>query len=117
MFRPRVAVDEDVVEENQNKAAEEGPEYLVHKRLECRRCVRQAERHHQELVESFMGAERRLMHIIWVHPHLMIAGTEVKLGEEACAAEFIEKFIRHRDRELIFHRLGVQLTVVHAKAP
>jgi hypothetical protein len=34
MFRPRPAVDEDVVKEDKDEAMEEQPEDFVHKRLE-----------------------------------------------------------------------------------
>ena len=117
MLRPGVAVDEDVIEENQDETMEEGVEYLVHQSLERSRCVGQAESHDQELVEAFMGAECRLVHIVEVHPHLVVAGTEVQLGEEMSAAKLVQEFIHHRNGKLILHHLFVQRTIIHAEAP
>lgn len=41
----------------------------------------------------------------------------VELGEEFGAAQFIEKFLRHRDQELVLDHLVVQHVVVDAKSP
>ena len=34
-------------------------------------------------------SERRLLNILRVHPHLMVARAEVKLGEEASTVQFV----------------------------
>jgi hypothetical protein len=70
---PGGAVDEDVVEEHQHEAPEERPEHRVHESLECRWCVGEAERHHQELKEAFVRAEHGLVNVGWVHEHLVVA--------------------------------------------
>ena len=69
---PRCAVNEDVVEENQHKPAEECLEDVVHPRLESRRRVAQAERHDQELKVAMVGAEGGLGDVLGVHVQLMI---------------------------------------------
>jgi hypothetical protein len=47
----------------------------------------------QELKVSVVRAECRLGDIVRVHPHLMVARTQVKLGEEASPVQLIEKLI------------------------
>jgi hypothetical protein len=52
--------------------------------------VRQAERLNKELEEALVGAEGHLLHVIGVHPHLVIVGAKVELHEELGAAQLIE---------------------------
>jgi hypothetical protein len=85
MLRPGVAIDEDVVEEDQDEA----PEHVVHQRLESSRRVCQAERHDEELEEGLMCSERDLRYAGGVQKNLTITGPQVDLGEETCAAEFV----------------------------
>jgi len=74
MICPCLAVDEDVVEEDEDESAQVRPKNVVHERLERRRRVAEAERHHQELVEAVVGAERGFVHIFRPHPHLVVPG-------------------------------------------
>jgi hypothetical protein len=75
VLRPWRTVNENVVEEYENKQSKKGLENLVHQCLKCRRCIHQAERHDQELEEAFMSAERHFVDIVKVHAHLVVAGT------------------------------------------
>lgn len=83
MLRPRCTVDENVIKENKHKAAQVWAEHVVHQGLEGRRRVGEAERHHQELEVAMVSAERRLLDVVRVHAHLMVARAKVELGEEA----------------------------------
>jgi hypothetical protein len=58
VFRHRAAVDEDVVEEDEDEAAEESPEHLIHQRLEGGRRITEAERHHQEFILAIVRPGR-----------------------------------------------------------
>ena len=60
-----------------------GAEHVVHQSLESSRCVGKAERHDQELKMAMVSAERHLGDVVGVHPHLMVARTQIELGEEA----------------------------------
>jgi hypothetical protein len=104
VLRPRAVVDEDAVEEDQDEAAEERPEHVVHQCLEHGRRDCQAERHDEELEEALMRPERGLHYVVGVHKNLMIAGPQVELGEEARTAEFVPQLFHHRDRKLVLHR-------------
>jgi hypothetical protein len=62
-------------------------------------------------------AERCLVDVIRVHAHLVVAATEVKLGEEPHTVKFIQQLIDQWYWELILHRLLVKLVVVDAETP
>jgi hypothetical protein len=83
VLRPRGAVDKNVIKENKHKPAQLWSEDVVHQSLKGRRGVEEAKRHHQELEVAMMSPKRRLGDIIRVHPHLVVARSKVKLGEEA----------------------------------
>jgi hypothetical protein len=51
--------------------------------------VAQPEWHHQKFLEAIMGPERHLVNVIRAHPHLVIPGAQVQLGEEARTMEFV----------------------------
>jgi hypothetical protein len=95
VLRPGTNVNQYVVEEDEDKPAEERSENIVHKHLKCHRCVRQAERHDEELEEALVCAEGCLLHIVVVHPDLVVARAQIKLGEEDCTPKFIEKLFQH----------------------
>jgi hypothetical protein len=82
MLRLGGAVDQDVIEEDEDAAAEKRLEDVVHQRLEHRWRVGQAERHHQELKVSVVCPERRLVDICSSNMHLMIARAQIKLSKE-----------------------------------
>jgi hypothetical protein len=60
-----------------------------------------------------VGAERRLVHVLRPHTHLVVPGPKVQLGEELGAMELID----HWDRESILDIERVQRPVVDAEAP
>lgn len=62
-------------------------------------------------------SESSLLDVARVHVDLVISRAQIKLGEEAGALEFIQKFLYHRDGKLILNRLFVEGTVVHIKSP
>jgi hypothetical protein len=64
-----------------------------------------------------MRAEGSLGDVVGMHPHLMIPGAQIELGEEASAMELVKQLIHHRNRELVLESLGVEGAVVDAEAP
>ncbi|XP_021317213.1 uncharacterized protein LOC110435676 [Sorghum bicolor] len=114
---PCPAVNENIIKKYQDEAAEERPEHVIHQGLERRRGVAQPERHHQELVEAVVGAERRLVHILRPHPHLVVPGPKVELGEELGAVELVEELVNHRDRKSVLDGERIERPVVDAETP
>jgi hydrogenase maturation factor len=116
MFHLRCAVDEDVVEEDEDEAAKKVAEDAVHHSLERRGSVREAERHDQELEVAVVCSERRLGDVVRVHQHLVIATAEIQLGEDTGTLEFVQELINHRDREFVLHGLRIESTIVDTKS-
>ena len=79
---PRLAVYEDVIEENQDELSEKGPEQVIHETLEGSRSIRQAEGHDQKLEVTIVCAECRLVNIGRLHSNLMVAGAQVEFAKE-----------------------------------
>jgi hypothetical protein len=117
VVRPTGAVDQNVIEEHKHKPAEVGAQDFVHERLECRRGVAQPERHHQELVEAVVGAERRFVDVLGSHPHLVVPRPQVELGEEVRPIELIQELVDDGDGERVLDGEGVQGAVVDAETP
>jgi hypothetical protein len=115
VLRPRQAINENVVEENKGKPSQEGEQHVVHQGLEGRGSVCQAEQHDKELEEPLVCLEHRLLNVGRVHAYLVVAETEVELGEELDAAEFIEQFLNDENQKLVPYRGNVQGMVVDAK--
>jgi hypothetical protein len=62
-------------------------------------------------------AEGCLLHVGFMHSHLMVAEMQILLGEEFGAMQLIRKFFHHRNREFIFDGGAIQCSVVDAEAP
>jgi hypothetical protein len=54
-----------------------------------------------------MRSERSLVDVHWLHKDLMVAGSEVELGEESGAMEFIQELVDDRDGEGVLYGDGV----------
>ena len=85
--------------------------------LERCRGVGEPKRHDQELQVAVVCAERRLGHIVRVHPHLVVAQAEVELGEVPGPMELVQELDNQGNRELVLGCQGVEGPVVDAKAP
>jgi hypothetical protein len=75
--RPRQAVDEHIIKKHQDNLMQERPEDGVHQALEHHRHVREPKGHNQELEMAFMSAECHFVHILGMHPDMMVAGAEI----------------------------------------
>jgi hypothetical protein len=73
--------------------------------------------HHQELKVAVVGTERRLFNVFCSHEYLVVAATQVKLGEELSVAELVEELINDRNREHVVHLPGIERHVVDVEAP
>jgi hypothetical protein len=62
-----------------------------------------------------MCSKRRLEDVGRVHPDLVVARTQVQLGEEAGLVQLIEELVHHRNRELVLGGDGVEGTVIDAE--
>jgi hypothetical protein len=93
MVSKRGAINKYVVEENQDKAAEEGLKDIVHESLEGRWGVGKPKGHHEKLVMALISAEGSLGDVLLPHPDLMISGSEVQFRKNYCPMELIQQLI------------------------
>lgn len=87
---PSRAVDQDVIEEDENKATKYGFEDSVHESLEGGRCVRYTKRHDSELIMTFVSSKSCILNIIRVYADLMIASFEIELGEDVGTVDLVK---------------------------
>jgi hypothetical protein len=80
---PRRTIDENVIKENQHKSPQVRAHDVVHQGLERCRGVGEPKRHDQELVLAVVSVERCLIDVVRELAHLVVAGTQVQLGEES----------------------------------
>ena len=66
---------------------------------------------------AMMCAEHRLGHVVGVDADLVVARSQIQLGEEKGPMQFIQELLDDGDRELILHRGRVERAVVHTEAP
>ena len=66
---------------------------------------------------AMVRPERHFGDVVGVHPHLVVARTQIELGEEASPKELVQELEYHRDGELVLGRLGVEGAVVDAETP
>jgi hypothetical protein len=64
-----------------------------------------------------MHSECRLVDVLPLHTNLMVAGSEIELGEEPGAMEFIQELVDDRDGESVLDGDGVQRAVADAEPP
>jgi hypothetical protein len=81
MGAPRLAKNKNVVEEHEHEVVDEVMQNSIHERLECRRRIGEAEQHYQVLKMAVANVERRFLDVGVVHPDLVVAAPQIKLGE------------------------------------
>lgn len=117
MFDRGRAEDEDVIEEDEDEAAEERVHDVVHESLEHHWRVAESERLDQELIEGVVCVEHYLGNLWIEHPYLVVARAKIKLGKEAGAGELVKELVHHVDRVGIFDCDGVECMLVDIEAP
>jgi len=74
----------------ENKAPQEGFEYVIHEGLECGGGVGQAERHDKEFIVALVHAECYFRDVLRAHLYLVISRTKVELRENDCTMELVQ---------------------------
>lgn len=77
------AVNQNVVKENYDVLMQDVVEEVVHIGLECRGSVSEAERHYGKLVMVVVRSECHFLDVLFPHPDLVVACSQVKFGEDA----------------------------------
>src|SRR3954470_23405833 len=101
-------VDEDVVDEHENKLVKIRSENAIHQIHEEGWCVGQPKRHDQKLIQSVAGPEGRLLNVFLSDTKLVITRPEVYLRKIASTTQLIKKVINSRHRVFILDGDRVQ---------
>ena len=109
----RLREDEDVVEITHCEPVQEWMDCVVHDGLECRRRIRQAERHHEVLEMPMTSAKCRLPFVPFLDADVGVCGRKVEACEVSCACQLVPQLRDQGQGVPVLHRLAVQLSVVH----
>jgi hypothetical protein len=77
MSLPSVALNEDVIEEDQNKLLEVRLQECIHETLEGIWGIAKSKRHYREFIMAFMSPKSSLQDIYFIHPYLVIVIVKV----------------------------------------
>jgi hypothetical protein len=86
-----LGIDQDVVNEDNNKLVQLRHEYGVQRVHEMCRSIGEPKRHNQILILPVPGRESGLKNVFQVDLDLMITSTKIDLGKDFCAGKLIEK--------------------------
>jgi hypothetical protein len=111
-----LAVYEDIVNVHDDAFVEEGAEDVLDQGLEGGRSVGKAEWHDLVLEVAVTGAERGLLDVVFMDPDLVVARTEIDLGEDLGAMELVGEVINEGDGEPVLDGDGIQGTIINAHA-
>jgi hypothetical protein len=90
MLRKTTAIDQDIVEKNQNKSTKKRLKEVIQKPLECGRGVCQPKGHYEKLVMALMRPKSGLRYILRTNSDLMIAGAQVQIRKNSSPKQFVK---------------------------
>ena len=108
------AVDEDIVEIDDNRSIKERAKDIVHEGRKGSRCVGEAERHDGELVGTVAGYAGGLRHVSLLDPHLEVPALQVELGEDPGATKTVKEIIDTGNGTIIANGDAVQAAIIDA---
>lgn len=97
-------VDENIIEEDDDKASKVWPEEIVHCCLERGRRVTQAERHDFKFKVPVVSPEGCFGNAIRLHAYLMIPLQQIQFGETTRASKLIQELINGQNWKTILDR-------------
>ena len=109
-----LAVDEDVINVDNDKLVKVGSEDILHKSLEGSWGIGETKRHDSELIMTIVGPEGSFLHIIWMNADLIISPMKINLREYLGMVESVQEVINQGNGELILDGDLVQCLIVNA---
>jgi hypothetical protein len=110
-------VYQNIIKEQEHKAAKEWAKNLVHKGLEHHWSICQTKHHDHELKAPVVSMESRLVAVISMHMDLVISAMQVELGEVGGSTELAQELIDDGNREHVTHLLGIRCAIVDVESP
>src|SRR3954462_14866542 len=95
-------IDQDVVEVYDYAIVKQRAEDIVDKSLEGSRGIGEVERHYREFIMSIACPESCLWYVFVLNADLVVAGAEIKFGENFRTLDTVEDFINTGERVPIF---------------
>src|SRR4051812_20950500 len=96
------AIDQDIVKIYYYAIVQKRAEDIIDKVLEGSRGIRETKRHHYEFIMTVARAKSCLWHIFILDTDLVVAGAEVKFGEDFGTLDSVEDLINMGERISIF---------------
>jgi hypothetical protein len=84
--------------------------------MEGRRSIGQTHWHNQEFIVSISGPKGGFLLISFLNSYSVVSVKEVEFAEDLGAMEAVEKFTDQGNRVAVFHREGVEASVVYTKS-
>ena len=97
-------VNEYVIEENNDEAAEKWLENQIHHRLKRGWSIAEPKGHDSELIVSVVSSKSSLRDICRMHSYLMVSLQKVKFRKALCSSQFIKQFINCWNWEAVLDR-------------
>jgi hypothetical protein len=88
-----LGIDQDVVNEDNDKLVQLRHEYGVHQVHEMCRIIGEPNRHNQILIQPVPSGESGLSNVFWADLDLMITQTKVDLEKDFCTGKLIKKSV------------------------
>jgi hypothetical protein len=111
-----LAVYEDIINVHDDTFVKEGAENVLNQGLECGGSIGKTKWHDLVLKVAVASAERGLLNVIFMDPDLVVARTEIDLGEDLGAMELVGEVINEGDGESVLDGDGIQGTIINAHA-
>ena len=108
------AVDEDIVEVDDNRSVKERAKDIVHEGREGSRCIGEAERHDSEFVGAVAGYAGGFRFFALLDPYLEVPALQIELGEDLGATKAVEEIIDTRNGAVIENGDAVQAAIIYA---
>jgi len=117
MVGKRGGVDQDIVEINDDKLADEVPKDVIHEAHEGAWRIGETKGHHEPFIQPLLGLERRLPLITLPHRDLMVTTVEIHFRENSGTMELIKHIIKLWDRMPVLYSDLVDGSATHTHAP
>jgi hypothetical protein len=85
------AVNEYIIKKHQYKFSQKLRKDAIHEVLKCGRSIAEAKRHYCVFIMPLVCGEGSLGDIFWLHSDLMVARSQVQLGEDFCTMKLIHR--------------------------
>jgi hypothetical protein len=108
-----LGVDQDVINEDNDKLVQLWHEYGVHQVHEVCRTISEPKQHNQILIQPVPGGESSLRSVFRVDLDLMITRMKIDIGKDFCTSKLIEKNVDAGQWVFILDSENIQRPVVN----